>query len=73
MPVASAHMAGFAFRRADRAADFQLLQNPAMLAVRPFATALAQVEQLRLQGQQAVDPSLDVVDMLVDQRIHAFA
>ena len=33
----------------------------------------AQVEQLRLQGLQAINARLDVVDVLVDQRIHAFA
>ncbi|MNG11217.1 hypothetical protein D3C84_947380 [compost metagenome] len=34
---------------------------------------MAQVDQLRLQGQQAVDAGLDVLDVFVDQRIDAFA
>jgi hypothetical protein len=46
------------------------LQNPALL---PAATALAQVQQLFLQRQQPIDPRFDMVDMLVDQRIHALA
>ena len=51
-------------------ADFKPLQNPALL---PTATTLAQVQQLFLQRQQPVDPRFHMVDMLVDQRIHAFA
>ena len=73
MPVASAHMAGLAFWCGHRAADLQTLQNPAMIFVCTRATALSQVEQLRLQCQQTVDPRFDVVNMLVDQRIDAFA
>ena len=58
--------------RHNPATHFQPLQNPALINIRPFATALAQVEQLCLQRQQTIDPRLDVMDMLVDQRIHAF-
>lgn len=73
MPVASADMGMLGFARRHATADFQLLQNPALLDIRPFAAALAQFQQLCLQGQQAVDPCLDVVDVLVDQRVDAFA
>jgi len=36
------------FRRHNPATHFQPLQNPALINVRALATALAQVEQLRL-------------------------
>lgn len=53
-------------------ADLQPLQNPTLVDLRPFATALTQVDQLFLQGQQPINPRLDVMDMLVDQRIYIF-
>src|SRR3546814_9600918 len=59
--------------RRHRSAHFQPLQDPALLQVRPFAAAMAQVDQLCLQRQQAVDAGLDVVDVFVDQRVDAFA
>ncbi len=73
MPMASAHMRRLGLAGGDTAADLQPLQYPALIQLRPAATALAQVDQLFLQCQQAVDPRFDMVDMLVDQRIHVFA
>ena len=49
--VASAHMRMLNLRRHNTATYLQPLQNPALIRLRPLATALAQVEQLRLQGQ----------------------
>ena len=71
--VAAAYVGMFDLRCNHSATDFQALQDPALFDIRPFAAALAQVDELRLQGEQAVDPCLDVVDVFVDQGVHAFA
>lgn len=73
MPVAAPDMGGLALIGGHRAADFQALENSAVLKVRALAAALAQVQQLFLQGQQAVNARLDVMDMLVDQGVDAGA
>ena len=72
MPMTSPDMGMLHLRRHNPATHLQPLQNPALIDIRPFTTALAQVEQLCLQRHQPIDPRLDVVDVLVDQRIHAF-
>uniref|UniRef100_A0A1I8AUV2 Secreted protein n=1 Tax=Steinernema glaseri TaxID=37863 RepID=A0A1I8AUV2_9BILA len=48
-----------------------MLQDRALRFLRP--AMLAQLQQLPLQCHQPVDARLHVLDMLVDQRIHAFA
>ena len=49
MPMASAHMRRLSLAGGDTAADLQPLQYPALIQLRPAATALAQVDQLFLQ------------------------
>lgn len=44
MPVAAADMGVLGLAGRDRTTDLQALQNPALIQVRPFATALAQVQ-----------------------------
>ncbi len=73
MPVAAADMGVLGVAGRDRTADLQALQDPALIQVRPFAAALAQVEQLFLQRQQAVDAQFDVVDVFVDQGVDVLA
>ena len=48
MPMTAAHMRMLNLRRHNPATHFQPLQNPALINIRPFATTLAQVEQLCL-------------------------
>lgn len=72
MPMASPNMRVLDIRGDHTAADFQSLQNRAVVR-RSLAAALAQIDELFLQCLKARDAGVDVLDVFVDQRIDAFA
>lgn len=55
----------------DGAADFQALENRAVLFGGTAMAFLAQSNELLLQGYQAVYPRLDVMDVFINQVVDA--
>lgn len=60
-------------RHGDRPGHLEALQDAALVVPGFAAAALAQFHQLLLQGLEAVDAGADVLDMVVDQVVDAFA
>ncbi len=71
MPMTSPHMRMLGFRHRYRPVRLQLLQDRTLRPLR--IAAPPQLHQLFLQRHQAIDPSLHMLDMFVDQRIDAAA
>jgi hypothetical protein len=63
MAVATPDMGVVVHQRTDAATDIQLLQNRTVLDLLGRRTTLAQLQQLLLQGLQAGDSRLHMLDM----------
>ena len=73
MPVAAAYMGVFGIGNGDGAADFQALKDCAVFFGSAAVAFLTQRDELVLQGHQAIDACLDVMNVLVDQVVDTLA